>query len=644
MKLFNEIFSGAWSDALVWTLVHSIWQGAVAMILLITFLRIIPGRNSSARYIVATVTLTVFLLSSVITYLLLYNHEPAVTARLIPQPQPEKIGALTTGADTVVTVLSGFYSFVESNLFWITLIWMTGAFLFSLRMVSGFFYISAIKKNATPLGEEWHTMIQQLSDRIGLDKIVMLSESKGIQVPFVVGFLKPVILMPVGMMSGLSIQQLETILVHELMHIKRNDYIINVIQTVVESVFFFNPFVWVMSSAIRREREHCCDDEVVKYGDRLSYAYALTRLEELNLRQASPALSLAENKNQLLNRIKRIMEKSVQNYSVKERIVPVVLLIVGLICASWFSIAPANAIDNDELSFQVANDTPKLKKTSRAQSKKKITVTDREGNPVIVEAEKEPSSYDMSFGYNCSVPPMAPPAPVEPFEPLPGVPFPPMEPFEAPMIAGFNFMFDMDSIPTSMFRNNVEWEAFSEDFQLKFKEKFGDFYKKHGEEMDKMMKEMGEEFETSFNKEWLEEIQIEAQHSQERAQHHMEEARAAMERDDQFHDERQVMAEQRAKQLQEHQEMLRNHEQELIKHQKEMQLHEERMKKFEVELREELVKDGYLGKDEKISNMHWNSDGNIEINGKDIKQEHRLKYQDLHRKHFKQGGSFHYVD
>src|SRR5690606_8513761 len=103
----------------------------------------------------------------------------------------------------------------------------------------------------------------------------------------------------------------------------RHDYIINLFQSLLETIFFFNPFVWMISSAIRREREFCCDDEVVRRnGSPLTYAKALAQLEEIRHSKPVFALSLAENKNQLLNRIKRIMEKSAKNYSGRERIIP----------------------------------------------------------------------------------------------------------------------------------------------------------------------------------------------------------------------------------------------------------------------------------------------------------------------------------
>ena len=333
MNILADFFSPSWSKPLVWTLLHSLWQGLLILSVLIFLLRIIPTRKSSLRYLITTVSLSLILLCSVVTYFYLSSGPGSVSQSTSSSALDGISATLTTSVESPADLFSLVKTSIENNLYLITLIWMAGAFLFSIRIATGFVYISMIKKNSMLIEDEWNDRLQRLAEQIDLKRLVRLAESTQIQVPIVVGNLKPLILIPAGMTSGLSVEQLESILVHELVHIKRNDYIVNIIQTFVEALFFFNPFVWIVSSIIRREREHCCDDEVVKHGNALAYAHALTQLEELNLSNRSLVLSLAESKNQLLKRIKRIMEKSVQSYSVKERMIPVVLLVIGLVCA-----------------------------------------------------------------------------------------------------------------------------------------------------------------------------------------------------------------------------------------------------------------------------------------------------------------------
>src|SRR5690606_28076308 len=133
------------------------------------------------------------------------------------------------------------------------------------------------------------------------------------------------IILPISIFTGLTPDQIDSILLHELIHIRRKDYLINIIQMMMETVFFFNPFVWMLSSIIRREREYCCDDDVIQYScDARNYAEALTRLEAIHLHTPTFALAAATDKYQLLNRIKRFMEKSVNAQPSWNKFIPIV--------------------------------------------------------------------------------------------------------------------------------------------------------------------------------------------------------------------------------------------------------------------------------------------------------------------------------
>ena len=146
--------------------------------------------------------------------------------------------------------------------------------------------------------------------------------------------------------------------------------------------------MWIISGIIRREREHCCDDAVIKvHGNALAYAQALATLEEARLSRTGLALSFADNKKQLLNRIKRIMEKSVQSYSGRERIIPAILLITGLICASWLTIQKKES-ERDQVKqsdvvkeIPVSADTTIKIEMSGRYYKKTVTTVDKDGKP-----------------------------------------------------------------------------------------------------------------------------------------------------------------------------------------------------------------------------------------------------------------------
>ncbi|HEV7786499.1 MAG TPA: M56 family metallopeptidase, partial [Thermoanaerobaculia bacterium] len=156
------------------------------------------------------------------------------------------------------------------------------------------------------LDGDLETTVRSLSRRLGIARAVRLLESAAVPVPAVIGWLRPVILVPASALAGLSPQQLEAVLAHELAHVRRHDYLINLLQAAVETLLFYHPAVWWVSSQMRRERENCCDDLAVAIcGDRLGYARALADLE--GLRTPSPRLAMAADGGSLLDRIRRLV-------------------------------------------------------------------------------------------------------------------------------------------------------------------------------------------------------------------------------------------------------------------------------------------------------------------------------------------------
>jgi hypothetical protein len=161
-----------------------------------------------------------------------------------------------------------------------------------------------------PVSEPWPTRLAELATKLGVCRAVALVESALVEVPTVLGWLRPVVLLPASALTGLTPDQLEVVLAHELAHIRRNDYAINLLQTVVETLLFYHPAAWWVSALVRQERENCCDDlAVATCGNRLFYARALTRLEELRHEMPAPsaALGMAADGGVLLNRIQRLL-------------------------------------------------------------------------------------------------------------------------------------------------------------------------------------------------------------------------------------------------------------------------------------------------------------------------------------------------
>jgi len=653
MKTILEFFSTDRAQALGWTLLHTVWQAGILSLLVIVTLRLIPSRLARVRYGVATSALVFMIVLSIATFIFLTstpNQPEVITTQNISVNNyliPQEV-VLTTSSNNNYFLQA--QSYLQSYMPFIMVLWITGTFTFSIRVAGGWFYLMKIKQVSTLLDDDWSVRVNELARQLNINRIVSLATSPLIQVPIVFGYLKPIILIPTGMLTGLTTEQLETIFIHELTHIRRHDYIINLFQLWVEALLFFNPFAWILSGIIRREREYCCDDVVTTYGNTLAYAQALAHLEEVRLTQPGLALSLAENKNQLLTRIKRIMEKSVKNYSGRERIIPAVFLVVGLLCASWLTLS-TNRTGKDFPSdkFVVADTTIKKSKSAK-YSRKSTTSNNQAGEPVekveeTFEGEEElrpliEPSFDIDFDESFA---MAPP--VSDFD----MAFAPL---------AFNFQLDTIPMPAM---SNQNWEQFAEAFEKRFKENFSDFYSSHQKDFNKMMSDMEKEFKPMDHEAWekhflkdIERAEARARHLsenevrqlQEEAMRHHQEAKlhqqAAMERARQVQE---VHAKDMARWEKEHHEHFKKMEEKMKLAEEQMKKVEENMKRFEKELKEELVRDGYIKKEEKIKNLEWNDSGDIEVNGKKIKESDKAKYNDLHRKFFKEhGGHFRYVE
>jgi bla regulator protein blaR1 len=628
-----------WTEMLGWTLLNSIWQAVLVMLLVIFVLRILPQRFSKMRYAIACASIVIVFISSVATFVILQSNQDQ-------QPSHEVAYFFASASDSPASdnskspqslIKQNFVeaiTLIDNNMSLILLAWSLGAVLFSLRLVSGWWFISTLKSNATILSNRWTEKLQTLAASLGMTKIIQLAESTRITTPMVIGFFKPIVLVPAGMLAGLSSSQIQTIFLHELAHIRRHDYLINLVQVFVETIFFFNPFVWILSSIVRREREYCCDDDVVSiHGSSLEYAKALAQLEEWKLTKSTFGLALAANKNQLLHRIKRIMEKTGEKYSAKDRFVPAVLLIVGLICASWLTVQK-NQHSSQKENFSDAKliatqDTTKKGKSSRTT----IITIDENGKAHEQIFEEVEGETDLAFWMP------APPTPSVDFAipaiaPVPAIPaFPSFDAFPAMPADVWAPAHFPDTIPGAWFKGSHNWEQFSKEFEKKFSEEFSDFYKKHEKDFDKMMKEMEKKFKAEFDAGDFHGLQLlDAQRLHELA------AVESLNLDRQHLDEMHLAQEQALAALEHVQEMpalagLEAMSADLAGLQVNLNHLNGQMEEFNKGLTKMLIEDGYLKKGEELKSINWDNN-NIEINGKKIKEADRKKYQEHHEKYW----------
>jgi beta-lactamase regulating signal transducer with metallopeptidase domain len=638
MKTALEFFSSYSLDVVGHTLLHSLWQGLLILIIVAVALRIIPTKLSNVRYTVATAGLLSMIASSLITFAYLSaGPSDHISFSVSHGVQADVAGTFTGSPGVVATYLSAAQTFIESCMPFFLMIWVAGALIFSLRIFMGLAYVERLREGSVPLGEDLNNCIQEISAKLKIEKLITLAESSAIDAPVVIGYLKPFILIPMGMCACLSTAQLETIFIHELMHIRRKDYLVNLVQSFVEAIYFFNPFVWAISEMVKSEREHCCDDAVVQLqGNATVYASALATLEEVRLSKNTLSLSLAGNKNELLKRIKRLMEKSVQNHYGREKMIPALLLIIGLFCASWISATtgPNESESAYMYSQTVVQDTTKKGKKDKAEKKAQRSRAATPSNDAKeeveineqVEVDKDvnveehvETDLDGDFSY-------APP-------PLPDFDFhmPPMPELAGmmPPLAELNLLMK-DFVPPHPDWNDKDWEKFSEEFEEKFKSKFGDFYEKNEEDIQKMMQEIQQNLNDNFGEDFEAKMQDFAKKQEQWAKAHAEKWEQQAEKmalhgerleglGDEMH--------QRSEKFRE--EFEKNHKEFEKRH----KAFEERSKNFNRIMKEELIKDGYLDSDEKLENIHYHN-GVLKINGKAIKAEDQEKYNGIREKYF----------
>lgn len=329
--------------SLSWALVHALWQGLLLYILLRALLAVIPGNYASARYIAAVSALALLSAGFLSTIVYYYTGIQAVEYTIAAAPPASHTTASAIGTSQVNTytgVIQALSSWFNTHTALIVNIYLVGMVLLLVRIAYNLFTLNNLKYSGTTIpGSNWTAILNNSMHVLGVNNNVQLYFSSRVLVPAVMGTLRPVILVPVAIANKLSTAEAEAILLHELAHIRRHDYLVNMVQLFIETILFYNPFVWLISSIVRKEREHCCDDMVVRATTApLPYAKALATLETYRQQPALPALAATGNNHQLLNRIKRIME--MKNHNVNYGQLMAVLLAVVLLAGAFTFLVP----------------------------------------------------------------------------------------------------------------------------------------------------------------------------------------------------------------------------------------------------------------------------------------------------------------
>lgn len=333
--LLTEQLSAPWATALGWTVLHSLWQAAALAILLVMILRLSPKLSAIWRYRLAySMLLTVFALAAFNFYQLYDPGHDLVTPT----------GWKTEGTFPVEFVGSTRWegvqdwivAYLDNHLSAIVGFWFVGFAFFGIRLFGGLTYIHRLRyRGIEPLDPVWQERLNRLTAQLNLRSKVKLQASNLVKVPAVIGILKPIILLPVGLVNRLEVEEVEAILIHELGHIWRQDFLLNIIQSIIEVLFYFNPAVWWISALIRIERENCCDDMAVELcGNSLLYAKSLMQLQTDEAKSPTLAMTLVGKKMPLLKRVQRILAPTHNHSSAMEKLMITLLLLIGLSCMS----------------------------------------------------------------------------------------------------------------------------------------------------------------------------------------------------------------------------------------------------------------------------------------------------------------------
>ena len=357
--------------ALSWTLLHSFWQGIVLALAAGLIMLVCRRSKASVRYNLLGIALVLFVIGLVATGTILWQYHITISSshaleinypdQVIAQDNEQGVGEGLVSIPWVQSQLNAFIAFIDRHTFLIVAFWMLVLGIKSIRMGLDLYYLRRITLYDTLVPNlYWRNRLEVLAEQLQIQKPVQFLESALVKSPTAIGFFKPMVLVPLGLLSNLPAEQVEAILLHELAHIRRNDYLINFMQCLLEQVFFFNPGLLWVSALIRLERENCCDDIAVSaMQSKTHYINALVAFQEFNLKGSKYALAFAgKQKMPLLARVKRILNHhTYKTLSIMEKIslLASVLLISSLCFFSLHKSQAQSTKENRITSFTNVN-------------------------------------------------------------------------------------------------------------------------------------------------------------------------------------------------------------------------------------------------------------------------------------------------
>ena len=352
----NSLLSEHLAYAISWTVLHSLWQASLIALIMSWFLNRYANEDAIVRYRISYAAMIFVLGASVMTFMTYYFMETGGEATAAATTVTVSLSGDLQSQPTHVFSQLGFW--ISHNLNVVASMWILGVILFCFKLGGSLVYTMSLQKQkADFLPDNIYEGFINLKSKLGIRKYIHLAETSKVNTPMLIGYLKPVILFPIGLINQLTLEETNAILAHELAHVKRNDFLHNLILSVVELLFYYHPAVWWISANVRMERENCCDDLAMKLiGDKTIYAKTLLKIEELKSSGIpSLAIPLSRNKNQLLHRIGRIVNQPQTRSQIREKLIATCLLFT-------FFFGFGNSISDDARMITI--DIPELEKRS----------------------------------------------------------------------------------------------------------------------------------------------------------------------------------------------------------------------------------------------------------------------------------------
>ncbi len=386
------ITAASWSiftQALGWTVIHSFWQ--IALIFLV--FKAVSGllnRHNGVVYTMALMAMSTAFCWSGSTFYREYQRIAATTVFVLETNAPLEVVKFSVEQAPLSVqkplVSSGFsiipewIGWLEQQSAWLGWAWCLGVLLLSLRMLGGYWLARRLRyKGARAPDAPFQKLCDQWVQRLGIFRKVQLLESKYIMEPLTLGFWKPVVLFPAGMLLHLTPAQVEALLLHELAHVRRFDYLVNLVQLSLDTCFFYHPLFRLLSADARRRREYCCDDTVLRFtDDRLGYAHTLTEIKLHSIQSNDPFVMTAIGKSNFSMRMLRIAGVHPKKNN-PGNLFFLLLLLTGLLAVNCWP-APVRAAEKEAFTSDMrtsstftgeSDSIPKNKKVLRENAAKK---------------------------------------------------------------------------------------------------------------------------------------------------------------------------------------------------------------------------------------------------------------------------------